>query len=171
MEVLLKSTIKKLGKRGDVVNVSAGYARNYLLPRGMAVEVSAADRARVDAELKRMAKEDAERRESLKSALDALGKASVTIEMQATEEGHLYGSVTEETVADALAGEGHEVPADMVGLEKHIKEVGVYDVPVALAEGAEATVKVWVVASGGPPPEGEGAAEGEPASETEAGGE
>jgi large subunit ribosomal protein L9 len=145
MELLLKQTIEHLGRTGDVVDVKPGYARNYLLPRGLAVMVTKGNmdlvaRARVAA----LAQEEA-RLAELKDMASKLGEVSVTIEGKANEEGHLFGSVAAAQIAASLREKGVPVEDKQVRLEHPIKEIGVYDVVVHLHADVESKIKVWVV--------------------------
>ena len=145
MELLLKQTIEHLGRTGDVVDVKPGYARNYLLPRGLAVMVTKGNmdlvaRARVAA----LAQEEA-RLAELKDMASKLGEVSVTIEGKANEEGHLFGSIAAAQIAASLREKGVPVEDKQVRLEHPIKEIGVYDVVVHLHADVESKIKVWVV--------------------------
>jgi large subunit ribosomal protein L9 len=145
MELLLKKDVGGLGHEGDVVNVKAGYARNYLLPRGLATSVT--PQARLEIQAARARREKAlqaelERLGTLRSQIEAL---SLTIVEKASDEGHLFGSVTTKTVLEALAQAGVEVSERALDPELHIKELGIYEVPVQLGPETVATAKVWVV--------------------------
>ncbi|UCG15503.1 MAG: 50S ribosomal protein L9 [Phycisphaerales bacterium] len=149
MKLLLKKDIAKLGIVGDIVDVSPGYARNYLLPNQLATEPT-------EANVKAIAKERAlaeERRrqavEALKAKAETLSTVEVTIAAAATEEGHLYGSVGPREIAAALCELGHDVEPSKVKLPEPIKRLDNVSVPVVLAESIEAMVKVWVVRTGG----------------------
>lgn len=145
MELLLKQTIEHLGRTGDLVDVKAGYARNYLLPRGMAVMVTKSNMAEVErARAVALAEEDA-RLAGLKDMASKLGDVSVTIEGKANEEGHLFGSVSVAQIAASLREKGVPVEDKQVRLENPIKEIGVYDVIVHLHADVESKIKVWVV--------------------------
>ena len=145
MQVLLKKDVEKLGQIGEIVKVKTGYARNFLLPQGIAVPVSEANLRLVKRE-KALRREALERQEEeLRQMADRLAGASVTIPSKANEEGHLFGSVSAQQVADALVQEGFQVVERMVRLEEPIKEVGVYEVPVQLTSDLAASCKVWVV--------------------------
>lgn len=151
MELMLLEPVPNLGDRGDIVRVSAGYARNYLLPKRLAAPVSKAAAQQAEAGKRRAAREEAQRRQALEQVAEKMAATSCTITAAATDEGHLYGSVSAADVAAVLVKEGFEVTESMVKLDEHIKELGVYSVPVTIAparEGStpvEATVKVWVV--------------------------
>lgn len=145
MEVLLRQEVEKLGKAGDLVKVAAGYARNYLLPRRLAVTVSKENLRLIDSERKKVVQEEEARLGGLREVAEKLGEASVTIAEKASPEGHLYGSVGPQQIASALHGLGFEIDAKMIMLDDPIKELNVYDVTVRLHADIEATCKVWVV--------------------------
>lgn len=145
MEVLLKQNIEHLGRTGEVVDVKPGYARNFLLPGGMAVMVTKNNLAEIArARVQAVADEEA-RIATLKEMAGRLTEASVTIEGKANEEGHLFGSVTAAQIAAALREKDVPVDGKQVRLEQPLKEIGVYDVVVHLHASVETTVKVWVV--------------------------
>jgi large subunit ribosomal protein L9 len=145
MELLLKQNIEHLGRIGDVVKVKPGYARNYLLPRGLAVMVTKANVAEIERARALALAEEQKRVAGLKDLAAKLAEASVTIEGRANAEGHLFGSVTNGNVAAALRDKGLAVEDKQVRLENPIKEIGVYDVSVHLHADVETKVKVWVV--------------------------
>ena len=145
MELLLKNTIEHLGKTGDVVDVKPGYARNYLLPRGMAVMVTKSNIAEVELARKNAIAEEEARLADLKDMASKLGEVSITIEGKANDEGHLFGSVSAAQIADCLREKGVPVEDKQVRLEHPIKEIGVYDVIVHLHAEVESQIKVWVV--------------------------
>lgn len=145
MELLLKQNIEHLGRTGDLVEVKPGYARNFLLPRGMAVMVTKSNMAEVErARATALAEEDA-RLASLKDMASKLGDVSVTIECKANDEGHLFGSVQVSQIAASLREKGVPVEDKQVRLITPIKEIGVYDVIVHLHADVESKIKVWVV--------------------------
>lgn len=145
MQLVLRKTVNKLGKIGDIVNVKPGYARNFLLPQGLAMTVSAVNIAKIEVEKKIEVQREQEAREKALKDAERLAGASVTIASKASEEGHLYGSVTPQMIADALAKEGLTVTAKMVMLEDPIKELGVYEVKISVAADVEPSCRVWVV--------------------------
>jgi large subunit ribosomal protein L9 len=145
MDVILLEDLTGVGAKGAVVHVKPGYARNYLLPRGLAIAAGdkAANRYQ-ELERQKRFKEDrllAHARE-LAAKLEGV---EVNIPAQANEEDTLFGSVTNADVADALAHAGHTVDKHQIELPDHIKQLGRYDVPVRYFGGVTATVKVWVV--------------------------
>ena len=145
MEVLLKQDVDRLGKRGQIVKVSPGYARNYLLPCKLAVVPSSENLKAIEAEHRRAEKAAERRRAELRELAGKLEGTSCTIAAKAGEGGHLFGSVTAEQVADAFQKEGLEVTAGMVMLENPIKELGVYPIELKLDAEVKCTTKVWVV--------------------------
>ena len=145
MDVILTSRVDQLGDAGDIVSVTRGYARNFLIPRGMAMVADDTHRRIMDEE----ARLSGLRSKKLKLVAEAqattYADVSCTISVQANEEEQLYGSVAEREIAAALQALGHEVDHRMVRLEEHIKQLGVYTVPIRLHEDVEVSVKVWVV--------------------------
>ena len=145
MEILLRREVDRLGKAGDLVDVKPGYARNYLLPRGLAMVVSKENARLIESERDTLVKEEEVRVQGLQDMAAKLDGASVTIADKASPEGHLYGSVNAARIAEALHAQGFDVTAKMVLLDEPIKELNVYDVSVRLHSGVETTCKVWVV--------------------------
>lgn len=144
MKVLLCEDVEKLGWLGDIVEVKNGYARNYLLPQGIAVipteaniQSLAEEKAR-RAELRRLARQE---KEQLARSVDG---AVVSLTAKANEQGHLFGSVTEKDIAAALRAQGFGVTDEMVHLDGHIKEVGTRDVVLKVAADLKAVVQVTV---------------------------
>ncbi len=145
MELLLKRDVTDLGRIGDVVDVKAGYARNFLLPLGMAVPVTKANVEQLEKARASAFAEEAVRVQSFKDMASRIGETSVTVEGLANEEGHLFGSVSAAQIAQALHEKGFRVDEKMIRLVAPLKEIGVFDVPVHLHQDVEAHVKVWVV--------------------------
>jgi large subunit ribosomal protein L9 len=134
VELLLTDDVEHLGPRGEIVRVRAGYARNYLLPNGLAAIAT----ENLE-ELQRQKVKD------LKARADAIGKYSVTLEANANEEGHLYGSIMAPDISKALKSAGYGVEPENVRLEGPLKELGMYTVKIHLHSDAQTEVKVWVV--------------------------
>ena len=145
MRVLLRQDVPEVGVIGDVVEVKTGYARNYLLPQNLAVEPNDANLKRVEQERLDREKRAKERLETLKGVASRLAGASVTIKAKANELGHLFGSVNESHIADALVAEGFKIGPEQIALAAPIRTLDKFRVPVRLAEGVEAEVDVWVV--------------------------
>jgi large subunit ribosomal protein L9 len=145
MELLLKQNVEHVGKIGDVVKVKRGYARNFLLPRGLAVMVTKNSMAEIEHARALALAEEQTRVTGMKELAAKIGEASVTIEQRANAEGHLFGSVSGAQIAAALRDKGVNIDDKQVRLEQPLKEIGVFDVVVHLHATVDATVKVWVV--------------------------
>ncbi|MEZ6061189.1 MAG: 50S ribosomal protein L9 [Planctomycetaceae bacterium] len=147
VEILLVHDVDNLGQRGDIVKVKPGYARNYLLPHGMATVASEQNKRMVEKHRARLAAIEASRLRDLSKIADAVSKYSATIEANATADNALYGSVGARDISDALKAGGHPVEAEHVRLEGPIKELGMYTVKLKFHEKVQTEVKVWVVPS------------------------
>ena len=145
VEVLLAENVPDLGQQGEIVRVKPGYARNYLLPHGLATVATENNKKMVQRHKERLAAREVDRIKSLRGRADALSKYSVTLEANANEEGHLYGSILANDIAKALKAAGHDVDADNIKLEGPLKELGMYTVKVELHAQVKTEVKVWVV--------------------------
>ncbi|OGF18184.1 MAG: 50S ribosomal protein L9 [Candidatus Eisenbacteria bacterium RBG_16_71_46] len=145
MDVILLEDLEGLGARGATVHVKPGYARNYLLPRKLAI-ASGTRAANLYQELDRQRGKQEERQLSEARAEAAkLDGFEINLPAQANEEDTLFGSITNADIAEALGKAGHAVDKRRIELEEHIKQLGKYDVPVRFHAGVMATVKVWVV--------------------------
>ena len=145
MEVILLEDMKGVGAKGAVVHVKPGYARNYLLPQRLAIPAGTkAGNLYKELERQRVMQDDrivaAARAEAAK-----LDGVEVNIPAQANEEDTLFGSITNQDVAEALERAGHTVDKHVIELDDHIKQLGRYEVKVRFRGGVHATVKVWVV--------------------------
>lgn len=146
LEVLLKKDIKTLGKRGEVVKVSKGYARNYLFPQKLALLPTKDGLLELEREKKRLVRSEVEIVSNLKELSLKIESASCTIEVKANEEGILFGSVSPQVIIDALAKENVVgIKEEMIKLETPIKELGVYRVKIELHPDISATCRLWVV--------------------------
>ena len=145
MDVILLEDLEGLGNKGSLVHVKPGYARNYLLPRRLAI--SAGEKAaNLFKELERQRSVRADKRiAQAREEAAKLDGVQVNIAAEANEEDTLFGSVTSSDVADALIKAGHAVDKRKIELPEHIKQLGRYDVPVRIYQEVSATVKVWVV--------------------------
>lgn len=146
MKVLLRNTIEKLGERGEIVNVADGYARNYLLPRSLAVPATAENFKQLEIEKQRLQKLARKEQAELEGLRDRVAASSCSIVAAASPEGHLYGSVGAGEIVEALAKEGFDIDERGVGLDEPIKEVGVYVVDLQLGHDLVAQTRVWIVA-------------------------
>lgn len=144
MEVILKEDVPQLGHRGDVVRVAEGYGRNYLLPRKLAVQATAANKAVIE-----QMKQSAIRRSAVEKAdSEALSKqlesVSLTFQRKTGEKEHLFGSVTSSDIAEALEQKGFNIDRRKIQLHEPLKSLGEFDVPVRLHKDVTSRVKVKV---------------------------
>jgi len=148
MEVILREHVDNLGNRGEVVKVANGYARNYLLPRKLALVVTDANKRQIERERAKFEAREAEEQKVAEALLARLANADVTIARKVGETEALYGSVTASDIAEALAARGIELDRRKLQLAEPIKQIGEFDVPVKLHRQVTATIKVKVVAEG-----------------------
>jgi large subunit ribosomal protein L9 len=145
MDIILVQDVEGVGQKGSMVHVKPGFARNYLLPRKLAI-LATPNAANLYRELDRQRQIQEDRRLAVtREAAAKIEGAEVNIPAAANEEDTLFGSVTETDVAEALAKAGHKVDKHQIRLEEHIKQLGKYDVSVRIYGDVAATVKVWVV--------------------------
>jgi large subunit ribosomal protein L9 len=145
MDVILLEDMEGLGAKGSLVHVKPGYARNYLLPRRLAIQAGE-KAANLFQELQRQRTAQADKRiAQAREEAAKLEGVEVNIPAEANEEDTLFGSVTSADVAAALAKAGHDVDKRRIEMPEHIKQLGRYDVPVRIFQEVSATVKVWVV--------------------------
>lgn len=145
MKLLLRRDISKVGLAGDVVDVTDGYARNYLIPQHLGVEPTKANMKRIE-EDKRLAEEERRlRRTALEQQAASLQGVEVTISAACNPDGHLYGSVGPSEIASALRDEGHDVEPKQVHLHEAIRQLDTVTVPVVFTDDILVDVKVWVV--------------------------
>lgn len=146
IKVILRQDIEKLGAEGEVVNVRAGYARNYLLPKGFAYDATPANLRRIEEERRRA--EERARRDYLEARrrAKALEGVSLTFQARAGEESKLFGSITNADIAEKLNEQGldFEVDRRQIELDEPIKTLGVFSVPVRLHAEVRPEIKVWV---------------------------
>ena len=145
MEVILRQAIENLGGPGDVVSVSNGYARNYLLPRGIAYQATEGNKKRISQEKARLEAAEATRRGAAEEIAKALEEVSITFAARVGEEGKLFGSVTAGDVADQLAAQGFTIEKRQIDLPEPIRTLGVYRVGVRLHADVKPEIKVWVI--------------------------
>lgn len=146
MEVILRDDIKTLGKAGDLVRVKPGYARNFLLPKGLAYEATEGNKKRIVAETKARNVRLAAEKGAAMSAAAGLAAISLTFTRKAGEEGKLFGSITSQDIADSLAAQGQTVDKRKIELPHPIKSVGEHSVIVRLHPEVHADVRVTVAA-------------------------
>lgn len=145
MKVILQKDVANLGRIGDIVRVRDGYARNFLVPRGLAVSADESNVRRLEHQ-KRVAAAVASRLlAEAKVLAERIGQTAVSIKVQAGDEGKLFGAVTNRDIVDALVAEGVQVDRRQVQLAEPIKQIGVFNVPVHLHPEVNASVKVYVI--------------------------
>jgi large subunit ribosomal protein L9 len=144
LKLLLNESIKNVGKVGDVVEVSPGYARNYLLPRGLAVEPTPGNVKKIEARRKEVERQERERREQQETLIKQLAGVEVALERKANEQGHLFGSVSATDIAKSLQGQGFNINPDDVNLPGKLDRIEKYTVKIRFADDLEADLKVWV---------------------------
>ncbi len=145
MEVILRADVPKLGQRGQVVNVAPGYARNYLLPRKLAVPATGGNMKVVEQEKAAAVRREATEHGQAQDLAGQLAEVTVTIARKVGEADHLFGSVTALDIADALEAKGFHLDRRKIHLEEPIKHLGEYDVPLRLHRDLHTTLKVLVV--------------------------
>jgi len=145
MEIILRQAVENLGKPGDVVKVKAGYARNYLLPHGLAYEATPGNLKRIQQERDRLEAAENERRTAAQGLAERFEQVSLTFSARVGEEGKLFGSVTAADIAQQLEAQGFRVEKRQIDLHEPIKALGVYRVPVRLHADVKPEVRVWVI--------------------------
>lgn len=145
VEVLLAENVKSLGDQGEIVRVKPGYARNYLLPQGLATVATEHNKKMVERHRKQLAKHEADHQQSLRQLGDAINKYSVTLEANANKENQLYGSIVAIDISKALKTAGYDVSPEQVALDGPLKQLGMYTVKLQLSSQVQTEVKVWVV--------------------------
>lgn len=145
MEVILRETIANVGRAGEIVKVKSGYARNYLLPKGLAYPATAANKRRVEAEAVRRAQRSAAELGDAELLAEKLAAVSIEFTVKAGEGDKLFGSITSADVAAKLAEKGYTIDKRAIELDEPIKMIGIYKVPIRLYSEVKAEVRVWVV--------------------------
>jgi len=147
MDVILLERIEKLGSIGDVVKVKNGYARNFLLPRGKALRANESNRKVFEANREKIEAQNAERRSAAQGDAGKVEGAKVQLIRQASNAGHLYGSVSARDLAEALEAQGHKIAKHQIVLDRPIKSIGVQEVKIALHPEVSVTISVNVARS------------------------
>ena len=147
MEIILRQAVENLGTTGDVVKVKAGYARNYLLPHGLAYEATPGNLKRIQQERERLEAAENERRGTAQGLAARLEQVSLTFSARVGDEGKLFGSVTAADIAQQLEGQGFHIEKRQIDLHDPIKALGVYRVPIRLHADVKPEIRVWVIKS------------------------
>ncbi len=145
IELLLIQNVDHLGRQGEVVEVRPGFANNYLLPQGLAIVATDHHKRMVDKHKAKLKEIEKQRLSGLQSLADKIAQQSITIEANANDEGHLYGSVGAVEIVAALKASEITITDDQVRLQGPLKELGLYTVKVHLHQEIETDLKVWVV--------------------------
>jgi len=145
MQVILRERMENLGNAGEVIDVKAGYARNYLIPQGFAYEASSANVRRIERERAQVVQRAEEQLAEARGRAGTLEGVSLTFNARAAQEGRLFGSITTADIADKLAEQGIEIDRRQIELDEPIKALGVFSVPVRLHADVRPEIKVWVI--------------------------
>ncbi len=145
MDVILRESMPNLGEAGDLVNVKGGYARNYLIPQGLAYSAASGNAAQI-AHKKKLLEDQRKRRIKTEQELaKQISEVSISIPVKVGEEDRVFGSVTSQNIAEALSKKGYDVDRRKIILDEPIRALGVYTVPVRFSGDISGNVKVWVV--------------------------
>ena len=145
MDVILRFDVPKLGRAGQAISVSDGYARNYLFPQAIAEKATKDNMAKIESELRKRSVAEAKEKEACETLAAKLADVSVTIPRKAGEDDKLFGSVTNIDIAKALEKEGITIDRKKILVDPPIRELGVVSVDISLHYDVTATVRVWVV--------------------------
>jgi len=145
MKIILRQDHENLGEAGNIINVKPGFARNFLIPQGIAMAASPQNKKRFENEKKQMNWRKEQEKRKAEELAKQLESVSCTITVQVGEEDKLFGSVTSQHIAESLAAQEYEIDKRKIQLEEPIKSLGIYSVPIKLHTDVEAKVKVWVV--------------------------
>ena len=145
MKVILRQDHENLGEAGKIINVKPGFARNFLIPQGLALAASPQNKKRFENEKKQMNRRKEQEKRKAEELAKTLENVSCTITVQVGEEDKLFGSVTSQNIAESLESQGYEIDKRKIQLEEPIKSLGIYSVPIKLHTEVNAKVKVWVV--------------------------
>lgn len=148
MQVILRERLENLGNAGEVVDVKSGYARNYLIPQGLAYEATASNVKQIEREKADRQQKEAANLGAARERASKLEGVSLTFHARAGQEGKLFGSITNGDIADKLAEMGLEVDRRMIELDEPIKALGVFTVPIRLHSQVRPEIKVWVIQEG-----------------------
>ena len=145
MKVVLRQDYESLGTAGNIVNVKAGFARNFLIPKGYALIATAKNIRRFEKEKEQLIWQKEKEKRKAQELAKILENVSCTIAVQVGEEEKLFGSVTSQNIAEALEAQGYSIDRRKILLDEPIKSLGIYSIPIKLHADVEAKIKVWVV--------------------------
>lgn len=145
MKVILRKNFDQLGKVGEIVSVKDGYARNYLIPRQIAYQATKGNILALEEEKKQIVKKEAKELDAAQKLANELEKVSITIPVTVGEEDKIFGSVTNQMIADSLKEKGFEIDKRKIEITEPIKSLGIYTVAIKVHHSVSANVKTWVV--------------------------
>jgi large subunit ribosomal protein L9 len=145
MKVLLRQDYETLGKRGDIVSVKDGFARNFLLPKGIALTAKPSNQKVLEEEKRILAHRQVKDKRTAETIAKELEEVSVTAAVAVGEEDKVFGSVTSQNIADLLQEKGYTIDKRKILLDEPIKALGIYSVPVKLHQDVEVKIRLWVV--------------------------
>jgi large subunit ribosomal protein L9 len=145
MKVILRQDYENLGTAGDVVEVKPGFARNFLIPKGVAFEMTKGNLKVLEEEQKREEQKEVREKKLAEKLSEKLGKVSVTATVTVGEDDRIFGTITSQNVSDLLKDKGFEIDKKQIQIEEQIKALGIYPVNIKLNQGVEASIKLWVV--------------------------
>ncbi len=145
MKVILKQDVESLGKVGEIVDVKPGYARNYLIPKGMGLTATDKNIRRLQVEQQQSQLKMTKDRKNAEKLAEKLNEVSCTAMVTVGEEDKVFGSVTTQTIADLLKEKGFDIDRKKIVLDEPIKALGIYTIPIKLHTDVEAKIKLWVV--------------------------
>jgi large subunit ribosomal protein L9 len=145
VRVILIKDHEKLGKTGDTVEVKSGYARNYLVPQGIALIANSAGLKKLQEQLRLKELRQNKTLQKAREMADKLNSLSLTIPVQVGEEDRVFGAVTSQMIADQLQEKGYEIDKKHIQLDEPIKALGIFEIPIKILQDVTATVKLWVI--------------------------
>jgi len=145
IKIVLRENVPKLGKRGDIVTVKNGYARNFLIPRNIGLIATGANLKRIESEKRKYVQSMAKFKEEREDLANKLGSVKIEIPTKMTAQGHLYGAIGEKQILEALEREGITLENDSIYLEEPIKEMGIYKIKISVhPELPEVEIELWI---------------------------
>jgi len=145
LRIILREDLKNVGKCGEVVEVKAGYARNYLIPRNLAISATKGNLKAIEQVVQQKTQRDNKSRRKDERLKAEIEKISVTAEVAVGEEDKVFGSVTTQNITDLLKVRGFEINRHKIELKEPLKALGVYTIPIKISPEVEANLKLWVV--------------------------
>jgi large subunit ribosomal protein L9 len=145
VRVILIKDFENLGKTGETIDVKSGYARNYLIPQGIALIANSAGLKKIQEQVRLKELRNKKALQKAQELADKLSSLSLTIPVQVGEEDRVFGAVTSQMVAEQLLEKGYEIDKRHIMLEEPIKALGIFEIPVKILQDVTATIKLWVI--------------------------